>query len=433
MNHLKLTLQIIIRKIIRKIFHLMIFLAPFIVFGQKDCNRGNTGLIPLNDLGTAYYRGYQGGLFANGSNMPPKQHLDDLNNAIAQIQALDANGNASSSGKIVMIGVGASNPRTEFDAFIEKSLTANNLNPSLVLVNTCIGGQGVQKMNDVADNYWQQASNTLDSMGLISAQVQVAWIETENTQTADTVFPRAPLAFVSDLQQLLKTLLIQFPNLKVCYFSPRGFSGYAIPAQGGVGKGLLFPRDYYNGWAGKWLIQNMIDRMPGYEFSGANKVLPLCTFGSYHWSDGDKPRSDGFYLDCATEIGSDGLHLSEAGEDKIGAEMFNFFSNDSLASQWFLKPNTTSVKNNLTTYSNGCFYPNPLSEGPLNIRLDPAVSGETLFLQVLDISGKVIFQVEKILEQDTMEFDLNNIQSGIYFVRIESGNRLIHQGKLIKL
>src|SRR5262249_7525367 len=37
--------------------------------------RESTGLIPLPDLGTAMYKGEQGGLYPGGANTPPAAHL----------------------------------------------------------------------------------------------------------------------------------------------------------------------------------------------------------------------------------------------------------------------------------------------------------------------------------------------------------------------
>jgi len=39
------------------------------LFSQTvNCENDSTGLIPLNDLGTGFYLGYQGGLFPFGAN-----------------------------------------------------------------------------------------------------------------------------------------------------------------------------------------------------------------------------------------------------------------------------------------------------------------------------------------------------------------------------
>ena len=83
---------------------------------QKDCQIQSKNFPPITDLGSSIYRGFSGGLYNNGSNQLSGSYLNDALTFTTQIKPLDNNGNASNSGKIVMVGVGASNPRTEFAA-----------------------------------------------------------------------------------------------------------------------------------------------------------------------------------------------------------------------------------------------------------------------------------------------------------------------------
>lgn len=294
----------------------------------KNCQVELTQLIPIPEIKTGYYRTYQGGLFPNGSNLVPTEHLNNLLSKARSIQPITKTGTFENTGSIVMIGVGASNPRTEFSAF--SNLFAAKLRKGTFLINTCIGGQGVQKMNQLSDTYWQQAYKTLEQNGFSKYQVQAAWIETENTGNGDTSFPTAPLALVQDLKQLLGTMKMHFPNLKLCYLSPRAFAGYAGGNENTVGKGLLWPRDFYNGWAIKWLIENQIQNKPGYTLN----ELPAISYASYHWSNGSIPRVDGFFLNCNTDLGVDGLHLTSLGEEKVGNLLNLFFMTDTTTQGW---------------------------------------------------------------------------------------------------
>lgn len=297
---------------------------------SKNCNINQSGLTPITDLGVGYYRGYQGGLYPNGSNVRQGVHLSSALSVVRTIKKLKTNGQPDTNGNIVMIGIGASNPRTEFDAFIQQITASGSLRSGVKIINTCIGGQGVQKMNTPTANYWQQAKNTLQQQGLTEAQVQVAWIETDNTSNGDTLFPRAPLLLINDLKVLLETIKLKFPNIKICYLSSRAFSGYALASASEIGKGLLYPRDYYNGWALKWMVEKQINNEPGFTIS----TIPFITMGNYNWSQGSQPRMDGFFLDCNLDIGSDGLHLTAPGEEKIGALMKSFFLTDTTTYGW---------------------------------------------------------------------------------------------------
>lgn len=314
----------------------------FSLSAQKDCSIARPDFIPLTDMEGLTFRGFSGGLYGNGSNIPPTDHAMAVESAVQSLRRLNANGTPDNNGKIVMIGVGASNPRTEFDEFIRNYASYSDKNSSLVLINTCIGGQGIQKMNVQTDNYWKQAQKIIEDSNYTKQQVQIAWIETENTQQADTVFPRAPLSLAKEYQQLLATLRKEFPQLKLCYLSARGYAGWVSNNQT-VGKGLLFPRDYYNGWAIRFLLDSIMTNKGDYAYAGKDAVIPLATWGSYLWSNGEQKRKDGFSLDCETDIGPDGLHLTAAGERKMGYLLFDSFMANTSAKSWFTATKTSAI------------------------------------------------------------------------------------------
>ncbi len=395
---------------------------PMWLNAQKNCQLPKTGWLPLPEL-TGTFKGYPGMLYPN-SNTPQGDYLINVLKQARDITPLDVDGNASSSGKIVMAGVGASNPRTEFEAFEGLLSQESGLRSELVTVNTCIGGQGVQKMNLPEHNYWKSALKQFDSLGLSFQQVQILWLETENTQVGDTQFPSAPHRFEKDLLTLLQTLKTLFPNAKLCYLSARAWTGWVEQDSGAsVGKGLLHPRDYYNGFAIKWLIDSANQEVPGYRYMGnqADIVMPL--YGSYHWTDGETPQSDGFYLDCETDIGGDGLHLSATGEQKVAQKMLSFFKSDTAASIW-MYANTASIS---YPRASAKIYPNP-SRQAITIELP----GNSTFQVVLrDISGKTLLYLPEAVSNS--ELNLAMIPAGIYWISIQNENystteKLIHLG-----
>lgn len=421
-----------------KVFHHMLMKTKFILllsllignnlFSQKDCNHLNKGLIPLSDIGNKNYRGFSGGLFGNGKNSADGNHLNDGLLKAYEIKPLDTSGNANQNGLIGFIGVGASNPRTEFNAFIKITDTFSNLNPKLLFVNTCIGGQGIQKMKSKDDNYWKSALKSLDSLKLGNKQVQVAWIETDNTANGDTVFPRAPQNLAAEFQELLVTLKYQFPNLKICYFSGRAYSGFATPIQGGVGKGLLYPRDYYNGWAVRFLIDNEKNAVTGYDYKGTNATIPYSTWANYSWNDGKLPRKDGFFLDCDNDIGSDGLHLTVLGENKLGKTIFDFFTHDTTAKPWFLKQNNITSIGQISNNSMLLIYPNPLAGEDLFIECNP--SDKLVHISIFSADGKLVSECNPDKSVETLK--TSNLQVGIYFVVASLNNGKIIKQKLLK-
>jgi hypothetical protein len=392
---------------------LIVFLTiNLAAIAQKNCQLSRPAFIPLNDLGTNIFRGHQGGLYPSGSNSPSGTYLQDLQSYTQDIKPLDSSGNYNSKGQVVFIGVGASNPRTEFQAFQSILDTFQNLSTSLRTVNTCIGGQGVQKMNQLGDNYWKQADKMIDSMGLSNLQVQVAWVETENTGSPDSTFPGGPQLLLKDLKQLLKVMKQKYPKLKLCYFSARTYSGWV---EGGSGRGLEYPRDYYNGWAIKWFIDSAISQsQSGFDYKGTTPTIPMPIYSTYNWTNGEVARKDGFSMDCETDFGGDGLHLSAVGENKIGRELFNFFSRDDNTKQWFLQSNKTSIEGN--TVNELLVYPNP-GNGLININTNFFKETEVVVYNAL---------MEKVanvsITQNTTSIDLTQYPDGFYLIRVRSSN-----------
>lgn len=334
------------KQILTLVFETIMVLLSFTVTGQKDCSKPLTGWTPLMDFETGQsFMGFSGGLYGNNSNGKPDQYRADALQIALQVKPLNALGEIDLNGIIGFMAVGASNPRTEFNAFTSIAKTHPSIHSSLRWINSCIGGQGIQKMNQASDNYWIQTNKLLDSLGISPQQIQIIWIETENTANGNTKFPEAAEELADEYLVLLKTIRQLFPQVKICYLAARAYAGYATAVAGGTGKGLLAPRDYYNGWAIRFLMDKITSKLPGYYYEGANADIPFTTWGNYSWSDGDIVRKDGFFLDCQTDVGSDGLHLSLSGEQKIGQLMFNFFASEETAQPWLFEPitNTSNV------------------------------------------------------------------------------------------
>lgn len=391
--------------------HFLILVIGYssVLMGQKNCQQQRQSFIPINELGSGYFRGYQGGLYPGGSNTLSGNYLQDLTQISDAIQPLDSNGQFSKGGYVVFIGVGASNPRTEFQAFQKMTDTFRNINKRLKTVNTCIGGQGVQKMNQANDNYWKQADKMMDSMGLSNLQVQIAWLETENTASADSSFPGGPRSLVSDVRVLLQMMKVKYPNLKVCYLSARTYAGWV---SGGTGRGLEYPRDYYNGWAMKWVIDSAIYRANGFEYLGSTPEIPMPVYSTYNWTNGEQLRLDGFSVDCDTDFGGDGLHLSIAGENKIGEQLFRFFNTDINTTKWFREIQSTSIESYFTSTS---VYPNP-GNGLLYLK------GYSIAKNQIKIYNSIQQEINGF-EVDNQSIDMSENPSGLYWIKLSIENK----------
>ncbi len=384
--------------------------------GQKlyaqNCANDSSGFTPITDLGNGTYQGYEGGLYF-GSNAKPAQHSTHLINAISNISPLDTSGSPDSTdGKVVLLAIGASNPNTEFQSFQNMADTFSLINPYLEIVNGCKGGNGLQKIKDSTDNYWQFVSGQLDTNGVSNAQVQLIWLEEENTQINNMNFPSAPQALMEEFKELFEVLLHYYPNAQICYLTARGYSGYVDTASA-AGNGLRHPRDYYNGWAMKWLIENQISGDTTLSFSGQNRKVPLLDWSAYLWANGNNPRNDGLTWICPDDVKpNDGLHWSQAGNDKAGNLIFERFLLDNEARLWFLGNTTTSAAGQ-PDISGFHVYPN-LSDGQITVHS----KSDEYTIELINIaSGEII---EKFTAHRNYTF--SHRARGIYLLRISCEN-----------
>src|SRR5260370_495669 len=97
---------------------------------------------PLNDLGPAAYAfGYFGGLWDDGSNTIPADHLAAGMQQAALIRPLDENGQPSPSGKVVLLTAGFGETQRIADAFAAMTVNDRRVNhDSLVLANGARAG-----------------------------------------------------------------------------------------------------------------------------------------------------------------------------------------------------------------------------------------------------------------------------------------------------
>lgn len=96
---------------------LALILAISLPLYSQNCENDSTGLIPIIDLESGYFSGFQGGLYF-GNNHKPIQQVSNVNNAISKISPLNASGITDlDNGRVVLLSIGASNPKTEFESF----------------------------------------------------------------------------------------------------------------------------------------------------------------------------------------------------------------------------------------------------------------------------------------------------------------------------
>lgn len=299
---------------------------------HADCSLTSTGQIPLPDLAGSY-RGMAGGLYPDGASVRPVAHEALGLQAASQIQPLNAQGQPDpAAGRIALISIGMSNTNYEFGRFTELIGVDPSRNPRLVVVNGAQANQTADRYRDPASTAWQWAFDEITRRGVTRNQVQAAWVKVviagfgSNTTDPAANFPSFPQALQADLETISRNLKINFPNIKVAYFSSR-IRAYVTP------RGLSpEPTAYETGFAVRGAVS---DQIHGTGNVGLN-VAPWMSWGPYLWADGLTPRSDGLTYACS-DLEADFTHPATGGIQKVADQLRAFFSTDPTATTWFLK------------------------------------------------------------------------------------------------
>jgi hypothetical protein len=302
------------------------------------CSNTSTGLIPLIDLGTGSYQGFQGGLYPSGLNTRPAVHENAGIAESYQIRPRDRKGLIKPHGKIVLLSIGMSNTTQEFSTFMTMANSDPSKSDKVLLVDGAQSGMAADRIYDLntqsAQQFWQVVEQRLTQAGANNKQVQVVWLKQADANPLLT-FPEDAIRLKNELTAIVQILKIKYPKLRPVYLSSRIYGGYADsqPTRGE-------PVSYQTGFAVKWLIEDQLSGSPELNFDvrqGEVKA-PWLSWGPYLWADGTTPRSDGLFYLCS-DFQSDGIHPAPNGaREKVATRLLNFFKSDNIARRWFLKP-----------------------------------------------------------------------------------------------
>ena len=322
--------------------------------GPGSTSKPDTTKVPLTDLATGTYRGFQGGLYPSGSNTIPSAHAALGMTFARNIRPLSAAGQPDANGKIVFLSVGMSNVTQEFCgggptacqsfSFVGQALADPAVDRTrVVIVDGAQGGKVIPDWDQVTDaTYTTVRDARLTPLGVTEAQVQAVWLKQA------TPGPTAPLpaanadayTIAAGLGTLVRTLRVRYPNLQIVFLSSRIYAGYAQP-------GTLNPEPfaYETGFAVKWLIEAQIrqgtsgtpDALAGDLRAGV--AAPWLAWGPYLWANGTTARSYGLTL-VPSDFAADNTHPNTGARQKVGAMLLNFMKNAPHASCWFLAGRT---------------------------------------------------------------------------------------------
>ncbi|HEY4001997.1 MAG TPA: DUF547 domain-containing protein [Candidatus Xenobia bacterium] len=293
-----------------------------------------SGLTPLTDLGTGSYKGFQGGLYPDGSNQLPKAHLEAGQSAAEEIIPRDTTGRPSNTGAIAVLGIGSTTATLEYE-WLEQNVAPKDkeLNKFLKFADTgsigqsasarALGQKGLEQ-----DRFWNLVDTHLKEIGCTAQQVQVAWVEDSDLDVKDG-FPQDAKALQAELKGLVQGIHDHCPHCQVCYLSSHIYAGYATRL-------CQEPYAYETGFAVKWLIEDQIKGDAELNCDPQRGAIraPWLAWGPYVWADGEKPRRDGLTYVDADFRHEDHMHPNAGAMDKVAKALLRFFKTDTMASAW---------------------------------------------------------------------------------------------------
>jgi hypothetical protein len=403
-----------------------------------SCTTTSVGRIPISDLGSGSYQGYQGGLYSAGSNRPPASHLSGGLVMAAQVVPRSSSGNIDLvNGRIVLLSIGMSNATQEFSTFMPLANADSSKNPKLTIVDGAQGGQTAGIISNPTSNFWTLVDQRLTTAGVTRQQVQVAWVKEANAGPTEG-FPRHASILDSEFVLIARILKSRYPNIMLAYWSSRTYGGYATTTLNPE------PYAYESGFAVKWTITRQVNGDTALTYTGTNPRSPWLAWGPYLWADGIIPRSDGLVWICDDFVTTDRTHPSTSGRLKVATMLLNFFKTDTTTKGWFTRAGSTSTDPNLETQIPNRFsleqnYPNPFNPSTtisFIIPASPARSAEAgarraggphssfAILKVFDVLGREVATLvnEPILAgTHQATFDGSRLASGTYFFRLQAG------------
>lgn len=381
---------------------------------QKLCDVTSIGLSPLVDMRTETWNGVLGGLYPEGSALPPFEAELAFREYAVDIRPRDAQGRPDShGGTLAVLGFGSADASGAFDAFATLSVADTTTSRTVRYVNACSPGLSLSDLSTETASTWDVVRSKVGALGIEPAQVQVAWVMLDELENADTVFPRAAEQLADRLTDFCRALKGVYPSIRVVYFSSRPYSGYIDPTMSTLDAGAITPRDHIHGWGVKMLIERQLRNESGYDYLAANATIPALMWSAYLWADGENANADGLKWVCE-DFETDGYTLSGSGAAKAGARLYSFFSTDIAARGWYSRTMVTSV-----------------SDHTHRPQLHAGFNHSTLVLEgtesrvsVVDLRGNTIWAgpVDRVATVDAQEWP-----SGVYVVRSANATTLVQR------
>ena len=387
----------------------------------SDCTRDSTGMIPLIDLGTGTYRGFEGGLYTGGVNQRPPSHQSAGVTIATSIAPLDTLGNPDPAGRVVLISIGMSNATQEFQTFVPKAMSDPLKKSNVLVVDCAVGGQSADRIATPTAAYWDSVAARLRRVGSSPKQPQVVWIK-EADASPSAGFPISADSLQWNLASIVRIIHQKLPNVRLGYLTSRIYAGYATSNLNPE------PYAYESGFAVKWLIDSQIrgDSL-NYDPGHGPVEAPWLSWGPYLWADGLNPRSDGLTWPCS-DFQSDGTHPAQGARDLVSDSLLTFFEHDVTTAPWWSGGGASAAPMGAAgsplAFSAA---PNPMS-GVTRISF-ATPPGAPWRLEVFDLTGRRVREVARGIGNGTaseVRWDGRDgrnrrLPQGVYWIRLTAG------------
>ncbi len=283
-------------------------------------------LVPLTEL-TARYKGQDGGLYGEGRNAPPAEHLKRALDEVKRMRPLDRDGRPDVSGRIVLLGLGGEQAGEMFGRFKAKADRDADRAAEVVLVDGTQWDQDAASWADPANEAaWLTVGRRLSAAGVGERQVQAVWLDVGLASPSKAgAFPRHAEELREKLARIVVGLPERFPNLRVVWLSGGVYAGYAVE------KADAEPFAYESAFAVRDVILE--------QARGSERLAqaPVLLWGPYLWADGATPRHADGLAWRREDFLADGQRLSASGREKGAEALLRFFKEDEAARGWFAK------------------------------------------------------------------------------------------------
>ncbi|MBK8345093.1 MAG: T9SS type A sorting domain-containing protein [Bacteroidetes bacterium] len=328
-----------IKIIAKRISVLSLILFHFTVKAQLNCENDSSLLIPIVDLQTDSYLGFQGGLYPDGSNTIPVAHADS-GLAIAQaIMPINFDGEIDTTyGKVVMVGLGNGSAGKSFNKFLGAFYEDINTDSCVRLLNACMENYSLHDMiaPDADDVYWKDVNDFFQTADLKKKQVAAVWLQAVAFE--DTFFTAAQYVdtLTNTYVEVIRKLKDQFINLKLIYITGLQYGGYSDTLGVHI-NAYAEPAPYFNDFAIKAAIQKQIEGDTLLAYSGVEAPAAWVAWGPNIWADGRNLRAyDNLRWLCPGDYdaGQDGFLLSGSGQQKVADKLVAFFTTEPTVTPW---------------------------------------------------------------------------------------------------